>query len=175
MELRIYQGDITQLAVDAVVNAANNHLLGGGGVDGAIHRAAGEQLLESCRQLSGCATGAAKMTLGFNLPAKYIFHTVGPVWRGGAYDEAKLLANCYHGCFALAAEHHIETMAFPAISCGVYAYPLAAALEVIKRVIAAYSQHPSLTKTIFCVYSHTHYLQYQSAFPEAILADEVIS
>jgi O-acetyl-ADP-ribose deacetylase (regulator of RNase III) len=136
MKVRIARGDITRLEVDAIVNAANERLLGGGGVDGAIHRAAGARLLDACRRIEElrpgvrCPTGEGRITPGFELPARFVIHVVGPVWRGGAYGEHELLASCYRRVFALCAEHRLRSVAIPAISCGVYGFPLAAAAQI---------------------------------------------
>jgi O-acetyl-ADP-ribose deacetylase len=128
--IAVVEGDITRQAVDAIVNAANTTLLGGGGVDGAIHRAAGPELLAECRTLGGCATGSAKITKGYQLPAKFVIHTVGPVWRGGVHGEDELLASCYRSCFALVEQHTIRTVAFPSISTGAYGFPMERAAKI---------------------------------------------
>lgn len=145
--IEIIQGDITQQAVDAIVNAANCSLLGGGGVDGAIHRAAGPELLAECRTLNGCKTGEAKITKGYKLPAKYVIHTPGPVWHGGSKGEAELLRSCYLNCLALASENGCKTVDFPSISTGVYHFPLEKASEIAIGAIAEYlSAHPGLER-----------------------------
>ena len=146
--LEARQVNIVTLAVDAIVNAANTALLGGGGVDGAIHRAAGPQLLDECRALRGCATGQAKITKGYKLPAKHVIHTVGPVWSGGKHGEPDLLASCYRESLKLAAGHQLKTVAFPAISCGVYGYPLGEAVRVAVRECAGFVAGHSLPETI---------------------------
>lgn len=163
-QFRALQGDITRLAVDAIVNAANESLLGGGGVDGAIHRAAGPELLAACRLLHGCATGAAKTTPGFALPARWVIHTVGPVWHGGAAGEAALLARCYRACVAEARKLGVQTLAFPAISTGVYGYPKPEAAAIAVRTLrAAAPGAPALREVVLCAYSAADLAILQSA------------
>ena len=162
--------DITKLHVDAIVNAANTSLLGGGGVDGAIHRAAGPELLDECRRLGGCETGAAKITKAYRLPAKWVIHTVGPVWHGGSRGEPELLANCYKSCFKIVADHDLRTIAFPAISCGVYGYPIDLAVEIaIRETGVALKSNGSIQKVHFACFGDEVYSAYASQLAQ--LAD----
>lgn len=160
-QIEIIQGDITTLDVDAIVNAANNSLLGGGGVDGAIHHAAGPQLLAECRTLGGCATGDAKLTRGYNLPARYVIHTVGPVWHGGNRGEAELLQSAYRRCFDLAREQGITSIAFPAISCGVYGYPLQDAAQIALTVAREAADSENFKRIILVQFSEQALQVYQ--------------
>lgn len=164
--IEIFQGDITKLKVDAIANAANNSLLGGGGVDGAIHRAAGPLLLDECRSLNGCETGDAKITKGYNLKAKFVIHTVGPVWRGGIHNEEKLLINCYKSSLILAKENNCKSIAFPNISTGVYRFPKDKAAEIaIQSVKEFLKNDDSIKSVIFVCFDNENYLLYQNLMP----------
>jgi O-acetyl-ADP-ribose deacetylase (regulator of RNase III) len=165
--IEIIQGDITKQNVDAVVNAANKSLLGGGGVDGAIHRAAGPQLLEECKNLGGCETGEAKITNAYKLPANWVIHTVGPVWKGGGHHEDELLAKCYINSLTLAKQYNIKTIAFPAISTGVYGFPVERASRItIKQIIDFLENNSTMENVILVCFSEKDYEHYQKALSE---------
>ena len=160
-KLCAHRGDITKLEVDAIVNAANSSLLGGGGVDGAIHRAAGPELLAVCHSLGGCSTGNAKITRGYNLPAKFVIHTVGPVWKDGNRGEAELLASCYRRSLEIAADHDLSSIAFPAISTGVYGFPFEPAANIAVSTVRTFTeQKSSINEVIFCCFSEDDYQVY---------------
>ncbi|MCD9086120.1 O-acetyl-ADP-ribose deacetylase [Stenotrophomonas sp. SY1] len=182
MSIEVWQGDITELAVDAIVNAANETLLGGGGVDGAIHRAAGPGLLAECERLPElrpgvrCPTGEVRATAGYALPARHVFHTVGPVWRDGRHDEAALLANCYWQSLRLAERMELESIAFPAISCGVYGYPLHQAASIaITETVTWQKSHARPLRIILVAYNATAFKIYQQALAGAGLAQEPVA
>jgi O-acetyl-ADP-ribose deacetylase len=159
--IELIQGDITKLKVDAIVNAANSSLLGGGGVDGAIHRAAGPQLVEECRTLKGCPTGQARITKGYNLPAKHVIHTVGPVWNNGTKNEDELLASCYRNSLQLAAENNIRTIAFPSISTGAYRFPFERACNIALDTIEEFLNYDNVMEKVYLVvFSESDLLQY---------------
>jgi O-acetyl-ADP-ribose deacetylase (regulator of RNase III) len=167
--IEIIQGDITKLKVDAIVNAANETLLGGGGVDGAIHRAAGPELLEECRSLNGCATGDAKITKGYKLPAKWVIHTVGPVWHGGKHNEDELLASCYRNSLTLAVKHSIRTIAFPCISTGAYRFPSERAASIALTEIGKFLHDNQMMEKVFAVcFGKSDHQVYQAAIADNI-------
>ncbi len=162
-KIQLHRGDITQLEVDAIVNAANKSLLGGGGVDGAIHRAAGPELLNECRQLKGCETGDAKITKGYNLPAKYVIHTVGPVYSGGRYKEAEKLASCYRRSLQVALQNGVKSIAFPNISTGIYGYPKHEAAQIATQTVKDFlANDHELDTLIFCVFDEENYSIYNN-------------
>jgi len=166
-KIEIVLGDITKQTVDAIVNAANTSLLGGGGVDGAIHRAAGPKLLEECRKLNGCSTGEAKITKGYNLPAKWVIHTVGPVWHGGTRNEPDLLANCYRNSLSVAVENGLKTIAFPSISTGVYRYPIDQACRIaLSTTMEFLKTDDTLQKVVFVCFSTGDFQEYECALQE---------
>ena len=167
-KLQVQHGDITKMQIDAIVNAANTTLLGGGGVDGAIHRVAGPQLLEECRMLGGCGPGEARITGGYQLPARFVIHTVGPIWTGGKNGEAEILANCYRNSLQLAKKNGIKTLALPAISCGAYGYPIPAAAAIAIRVTAeTLRDELQIERVVFVVSNVEIFSAYQSLLEEA--------
>lgn len=169
ISLNVVRANITTLSIDAIVNAANSSLLGGGGVDGAIHRGAGPELLEACRRLNGCKTGQAKITPGFRLPARYVIHTVGPVWRGGTQGEEALLASCYGKSLALAVEHNVQTLAFPSISTGAYGYPIEQAAQVAVSTVRSFGTETQRSLDVtFCCFSEADLDVYETLLGRSI-------
>ncbi len=167
--LTVVEGDITRQPVEAIVNAANTTLLGGGGVDGAIHRAAGPELLAECRTLGGCATGQAKITKGYRLPAKWVIHTVGPVWRDGKHGEDELLAGCYRRCFALVEQHHIRTVAFPSISTGAYGFPMDRAARIaVRETVTFLERNASVEKVLLVCFGRNAFEIHAQAVTAAV-------
>ena len=166
MRVEVLRSDITALGVDAIVNAANSSLLGGGGVDGAIHRAAGPELLEECRTLNGCKTGHAKLTKGYRLPAKYVIHAVGPIWQGGSSGEDALLASCYKECIQIADAYGLKSIAFPAISCGIYGFPIEKACEIAVAEVLGTVKDTSIEHIIFSSFN----TEVESALKKSLLA-----
>jgi len=161
-KIKMVEGDISKLSVDAIVNAANTTLLGGGGVDGAIHKAAGPKLFEECKTLGGCSTGQAKITKGYNLPAKYVIHTVGPIWRGGNNNEDELLENCYKNSLCVAVENKIKTIAFPSISTGVYSFPLVRAAQIAINTVKEFlGKNNSFEEVVFVCYGNEAFETYK--------------
>jgi O-acetyl-ADP-ribose deacetylase (regulator of RNase III) len=172
-KIQLVRGDITTLPVDAIVNAANTSLLGGGGVDGAIHRAAGPKLLEECRTLGGCPTGEARLTKGYNLPARFIIHTVGPVWRGGRRQESTLLKSAYLSSLELAEAHHLKSLAFPNISTGIYGFPKNKAAQIALKTVKQFlNQHSCPETVIFCCFDEENYQIYQNLLSEGLLPEK---
>ncbi len=169
MKISLFKGDITKVSADAIVNAANTSLLGGGGVDGAIHRAAGPQLLEECRTIGGCPVGEARITKGYNLPARFVIHTVGPVWNGGSYGEPDKLASCYRNSLLLANKHRIRTIAFPGISTGVYGYPKDKAAAIAVREVQQFAEKYDLPEeVIFVAFDDESYRIYEQLLQQRL-------